>query len=141
MYYALEVAYGLYLGLISIMDIRSKTIPLKWLLCGTIFIPAYFLTGEAGELKTKVLGTIPGAVLMLISVASRGQIGMADAVLIMIMGACIGIGRVISVISISFMAIAAVSMVMLIAGKLNRKSTLPYIPFVLLGYTASAVLI
>ena len=112
----IKAVYGIYLLLMSARDIKCRELPIVMLGAGLVFVPPFILTDNSG------------------GVLSRGQMGAADACVLICMGLCIGIEPVIGVISISLLAIALVSMIMLVMGKLNRKSTLPYIPFALLGY-------
>ena len=129
-----KVCFGIYLLILSAKDIKDKEIPLGLLALGLVFAPLSVLTDEREVIYVYLLGVLPGIAFLLVSFISRGQIGQADAFVLICVGLCNGIEAVIAVISVSLVAIALVSMVMLILGRLNRKSTLPYIPFVLLGY-------
>ena len=134
MRFIVETVYGLYLIFLSVQDYRSKRIPLVLLISGIIFVPLFMLTEDKADIYRHVLGIIPGVAFVFLSLASRGQVGMADAVILVIMGACVSIGQIVGVIAVSLLAIAIFSMLMLLMRKLNRKSTLPFVPFLLLGY-------
>ncbi len=130
----IKAVYGIYLLLMSARDIKCRELPIVMLGAGLVFVPPFILTDNSGGVLSYIYGAIPGIIFLIVSYLSRGQIGAADACVLICMGLCIGIEPVIGVISISLLAIALVSMIMLVMGKLNRKSTLPYIPFALLGY-------
>ena len=130
----IRVCFGLYLGILSVRDIRKREIPILLLGLGLVFVPLFILSDAHEGISGYLLSMIPGVVFLVISYLSRGQLGQADAGVLICVGLCIGFEAVIVVISVSLISIALFSMVMLIVGKLNRKSTLPYIPFVLLGY-------
>ena len=132
-----EAAYGIYLLILSVMDVLRKEIPMNWLIGGIVFVPLGFAAEGTGMVLAHVLGLIPGLLFMFISFASHGQVGMADAAVLTVMGASFCLGQVITVIAVSLFTIAFVSMFLLMTGKLNRKSTLPYIPFIALGYGVS----
>lgn len=130
----IKAVYGIYLLLMSVRDIKYRELPIAMLGAGFIFVPIFILTDNDGGLLSYIYGAIPGIVFLIVSILSRGQMGPADAFVLICMGLCIGIGPVIGVISSSLILIALVSMILLVMGKLNRKSTLPYVPFILTGY-------
>jgi len=132
--------YGIYLALLAVIDVKKRKIPLIWLLAGIVFVPIGIIDEGFETLYTHILGLIPGVLSILIAIVSRGQIGMADAVLLTVTGAFLGFGPSICVISVSLLNIAFVAGLMLMAGKLGRKSTLPYVPFLLLGYVITVVI-
>ena len=136
-----RIAYGIYLFVLAFFDIKKKMVPVSLLLSGLIFIPAFLAEDGFSDVRGNVLGLIPGIIFLLISFVSREQIGRADCILLIILGSCIGIEAVAGIIAFSLILIAICSMVMLTAGRLSRKSTLPYIPFVFLGYLAYIVII
>ena len=130
----IKVCFGFYLLIMSVKDIKNREIPLLLLASGIIFAPLFIMSDDRDGIIRYVTGMIPGIVFMIISFASRGQLGQADAGVLICLGLCIGINGAIAVISVSLTLIAFTAMIMLLTGKFNRKSTLPYIPFVLLGY-------
>ena len=135
----LYVVFGIYIAVLALEDILKKSIPVSLLLVGILFIPAgIFILGKEGfSFSDNALGLIPGAVLLLISYVSRGQIGIADAVLVTLIGAALGIEVVVKVVTAALLLITVFSAIMLILGKLKRKSILPFIPFLLAGYLMS----
>ena len=135
----LIIIYGVYLLVLALIDIKNKQIPVKWLFWALLFIPLFIITGADG-VSDHVLGFIPGGVFFCISFICKGQIGPADAFIVLCTGGCVGLKVIITAVSVSLLGIAGVSAVMLITGKMNRKSTIPYIPFVLFGYVIAFLL-
>ena len=135
----LVAVYGVYLLILAWIDFRNKQIPVKWLLIGPVFVPLFIYVGNDGGILGNALGLIPGVVFFCISFICKGQIGPADAFVILCTGACIGLKAIITAVSVSLFGVAVVSAVMLISRKMNRKSTIPYIPFIFLGYIAAAL--
>ena len=134
------IAYGIYLAALAFVDVKERKIPLKWLLLGIPFIPVSVLADGVGLIYSHVLGVLPGIGFICISLVSHGQMGMADAVLLALTGAFLGFGPSVCVIALSFLGIAIIAMLMLVLNKLGRKSTLPYIPFILFGYMVTMVI-
>lgn len=137
---AVELCFGIYLFLLSLQDIRKKEIPLVELLAGLVFAPFFIMSDDACKIVGYITGAIPGVVFLAVAYLSRGQIGQADACVLICIGLCMGVGPVIGIISASLILVAVTSMIMLIAGRLNRKSTLPFIPFIFAGYIFTAFL-
>ena len=137
----LKILYGLYLLILSGIDIRKKKIHIAALLTGAVFAPLFILSDNDASCEKYILGIIPGVVFFFISLASRGQVGMADAGIILCIGICTGIGGIVSILAVSFIAIALTAIFLLATKKLGRKSSLPFIPFLFLGYIVSVFFI
>ncbi len=133
------VIFGIYIAVLSIEDILKKSIPVLLLAAGILFIPAGLLTegAECFSPADNILGVIPGAVLLIISFVSRGQIGIGDGVLVAITGASLGLEAVVRILTAALILIMLFSGGMLVFGKFKRKSTLPFIPFIFAGYLLS----
>lgn len=123
----------IYLLVLSIIDIKNREISIIAICLGLIFAPVFYLLQENPQLYSNLLGLIPGAVLMLISYASRGQIGIADALLTAVIGGAVGIADCIVIVGVALLSVAPVSGVMLATGKFDRKSRLPFVPFLCVG--------
>ena len=138
---ALYICFGVFLLILSVEDIRKRKIDIRLLLAGTVFTPFCFIFFEDTDLSSHLLGMIPGLLLLAIYFFSRGQIGIADVIAVIMLGVDLGIGMVVSYLSVSFLLIALFSGGMLILGKLRLKSRLPYIPFLFVGYVITIVTI
>lgn len=136
MYLVCKILFGVYLAYLSVEDIRKKSLPVLGIAAGLLFVP-FFVISE-GTLNITLLdnlkGMIPGGLLIFISFLSRGQIGIGDGAVVLITGVAIGIGNIVIVLTGALLLISVFSMLMLLLGKLNRKSTLPFVPFVFAGY-------
>ncbi|MBO4421423.1 MAG: prepilin peptidase [Lachnospiraceae bacterium] len=135
----LYVIFGIYIAVLSLEDLLKKSVPVALLAAGVLFIPAGLLTegAESISVADNILGLIPGAMLLVISFVSRGQIGVGDGGLVMMLGASLGIETVIRILTAALLLITVFSGIMLVMRKLKRKSTLPFIPFLFAGYILS----
>ena len=136
MYLVCKILFGVYLTYLSVEDIRKKSLPVPGIAAGLLFVPFFVITEGASNitLLDNLKGMIPGVLLIFISFLSRGQIGIGDGAVVLITGVAIGIGNIVIVLTGALMLISVFSMLMLLLGKLNRKSTLPFVPFVFAGY-------
>ncbi|MBR3484205.1 MAG: prepilin peptidase, partial [Lachnospiraceae bacterium] len=96
----LYVIFGIYIAVLSLEDLLKKSVPVALLAAGVLFIPAGLITegAESISIADNILGLIPGAVLLVISFVSRGQIGAGDGCLVMMLGASLGIETVIRIL-------------------------------------------
>lgn len=126
----------LWLGILSVLDLRRKRIPVWLLAVGGIILAIMSIDPCAREVKGTaevVLGLIPGALLLLMAVATR-KAGIADGIVLLLLSLpldyrmCI-VGFVFSLLIMSF-----VSLCLLVLGEVKGNSKLPYLPFLLAGY-------
>ena len=84
--------------------------------------------------KDILCGMLPGASIIMLSVMTGQAVGSGDGMMLMVIGAAGGV--YVSVMTLMFAStIAAVMMpVLLIAGKVKKKSTIAFIPYLLAGY-------
>lgn len=64
---------------------------------------------------------------------------MADAVILLILGISMGLGNSISVLMIALFIVCGYSGIMLLLKKVNKKSQVPFLPFLFIGYIASVL--
>lgn len=131
------VIFFLVLG--SIWDVKKKSVPYMYLLLWGIVALVYLISNSLikknGDIWITVLfGIIPGIVCLLISYVSREQIGYGDGWAILLMGALLGISRVMKLLLAAFSLLTVIAIFLLITKKAKRKSTIPFIPFLFLGY-------
>lgn len=76
-------------------------------------------------------GLIPGMCMLLISFASNQSVGYGDGLTILMLGLLVGFKLCVGILCLSLFLISIYSIVLLIIKKANRKTTIPYIPFLL----------
>ena len=75
----IKAVYGIYLLLMSARDIKCRELPIVMLGAGLVFVPPFILTDNSGGVLSYIYGAIPGIIFLIVSYLSRGQIGAADA--------------------------------------------------------------
>lgn len=132
--YAGTIGTGVLLIILGIQDIRFKTIKLKsllWILpffCLDVIFHTELLVWE------RLLGVLIGICLLVVSKVSRGQVGMGDGYVLCTIGATIGFSRNLELLCYSMFIAALAAMVLLVIKHYNKKQTMPFIPFLFLGY-------
>lgn len=133
--------YGTLLFLLfsSFLDIRKREIS----------IPVTLLFGLAGVVYSVRTGRtmtdylIPLGIGILIlggSVLTRGQVGMGDGWMLLALGCMLRMECYIQMACIGMLLAAAYSGVLMLVFRKNRKTELPLVPFLLLGYVGGMII-
>lgn len=117
----------------SLTDVKQKSVP-WWIIVPGIILSLACSVIFGGFLFTKLLTSlIPGIVLLGISVGIKDSIGMADALLSMIIGITTGLKYAICILLAAFMLAALVSLILIVVKKAGRKKKIPFVPFLSAG--------
>ena len=133
--------YGTLLFLLfsSFLDIRKREIS----------IPVTLLFGLAGVVYSVRTGRtmtdylIPLGIGFLIlggSVLTRGQVGMGDGWMLLALGCMLRMECYIQMACIGMLLAAAYSGVLMLVFRKNRKTEIPLVPFLLLGYVGGMII-
>lgn len=122
---------GLYLAVCAIQDYRSRKISLRlsFLAGGTaVLINLFPLRNPAGILPY-LAGLLPGVLLLLLAFACGGAAGTGDGICYLILGAFQGAEKVWVLLVSSLLLTSAAGGILLLAGKVNGKTRLPFLTF------------
>ena len=133
--------YGTLLFLLfsSFLDVRKREIS----------IPVTLLFGLAGVVysvrsgRTMTDYLIPLGIGILIlggSVLTRGQVGMGDGWMLLALGCMLRMECYIQMACIGMLLAAAYSGVLMLVFRKNRKTEIPLVPFLLLGYVGGMII-
>ncbi|MDF2473797.1 MAG: peptidase prepilin type [Anaerocolumna sp.] len=123
-----------WLILCSYQDVKRKQINTMLILIGAVVIlAASFLQGDL-DLMERLLGLTPGIILLLLSYITRGQIGIGDGLIICGIGICFGLLETVVLLAYGLFGSAIFAVIILCIHKADRKKTIPFVPFILLGY-------
>ena len=123
----------------SFLDIRKREIS----------IPVTLLFGLAGVVYSVRTGRtmtdylIPLGIGILIlggSVLTRGQVGMGDGWMLLALGCMLRMECYIQMACIGMLLAAAYSGVLMLVFRKNRKTEIPLVPFLLLGYVGGMII-
>ncbi|MCI7088039.1 MAG: hypothetical protein MR954_09535 [Lachnobacterium sp.] len=129
------------LGIMSVEDIRKKGIKRLWLI-GLGIVGLIFTIADAEVLCVSfLLRFVPGVVFVLLAWATREQIGMGDALLILVMGWYLNTIELVDVCLLAFFIAGLVALVLLVVIKKSKKFELPMVPFIFAGYVVMLCLV
>ncbi len=125
---------GIWLLLCCWQDIRKKKIHVILIGIGCVAVLfCSFLTGEL-TIWSRLAGLSPGVVLLVINRITGGQIGIGDGLIVSIMGIGLGFNEIAFILAYGLFGSGIFSIGLILFCKVNRKVTIPFIPFILLGY-------
>ena len=104
-----------------------------FILCGGYFGNATW--------QSRVGGVAVGVDIILFAYFSKEAVGIADGIVISVCGAAFGLYETVTLCFLAAVYAAGFSVVLLILKKAGRKSRIPFLPFLLLGYVTMRLFI
>jgi len=124
----------MWLLLCSWQDIKNKKINV--ILIGMGFLVLLISTLILGNLTiwNRLAGLTLGIILLSLNPITKGQIGIGDGIIVCITGLCLGFPQNAILLAYALFGSAMFSIVLLVIRRVNRKRTIPFVPFLLIGY-------
>ncbi|MCR5102501.1 MAG: prepilin peptidase [Butyrivibrio sp.] len=119
-----------------LFDIRKKKIPLYMIFfIGIISVAMtiYNMIFGNERIEEVAAGLFPGITLFIVSFLTKEGIGYGDCFIILFAGMILGIEKMIMILMTAFVLSSILSVFLFVLKKVNRKSTLPFVPFLFLG--------
>lgn len=136
----LYLIYSAILLTVSYIDVRQGIIPNKFIYPAIAFalVAMFYSPGW----QSALLGGVVGTIFLIIPVILYGpeRAGIGDVKLCLFLGLILGFPSLVYALIISFVVAAIFALVGIASGKLNRKSTIPFAPFLTLGALVCFVL-
>lgn len=125
-----KIICSVYLGGISLCDIRKRTIPVWMLFAGSLLaITDICIMGWKAEI---IVEMVPGIMLLFLTKMTEA-IGMADGIVLILLGSICRDGQALLIFCVSLIYIFLYSMILYMLRR-DRKKRIPYIPFLFLAY-------
>lgn len=125
---------GIFLFIESIRDIRKREISMISVGIFGVLGIVLQLISDASNWYSMLAGALVGVVVLLSAKITCEKIGYGDGWLLVVTGIYLGFRYNLFLFAIALFLSAVVSMVLMVFKKVNRKSAIPFIPFVLGGY-------
>ena len=133
------IIYGLLLIcliIMSIQDIKEKKVSAIYLIIVSVLAAGnviYVLITAETDIYHWLPGIMPGLIICGIKVVARGAIGLADCVIVLLLGAFLEISELIVALLIMMIVMTIVSLFAVVVKKADKKTTIPMIPFITAG--------
>ena len=125
---------GILLFILGIQDIKRKEISCWWLISVLPLIMIELIPPSEIAFMERVFGGLLGLFFIILSKVTKGQIGIGDGYVLCALGVILGISKATILLSYAFLLTSIVSIVLLVFFRCNRKKTIPFVPFLFLGY-------
>lgn len=122
-----------FLLMITCHDIKERLIPISWLLLGILIAMVRMINNPNFNFLESCFGSVAiGILLIMISKITRQGIGMGDAYVFVFISMLIGWRMAGTIFLFSILLAGLLGMVLYTLKKVSRKTTLPFMPFVLI---------
>lgn len=127
---------GPVLAVLAIIDVKKKKIPVGPVLIMGVILLLIRLSSNltAGEF---VCGLLPGVVFLAIAWMTKEKIGVGDGLLMLCLGMGYRVEQMMAITGIALLVAAMFSMILIVLKKANRKTALPFLPFLFVGWMVS----
>lgn len=134
------IGMSLFLLLCSMQDIREKRISVKMLvLFGILFLVMSLLFDQI-SIEQRMCNMLPGMLAFLLAFFTKEQFGYGDAACLIVLGNIIYSDVLWGAIMGGLVLFSVCSMVLLAGKKADRKTTLPFLPFLSAGVLWQTIL-
>lgn len=119
-------------------DIKKKAVPKMYLVVWAVGAMTYLVLEIASKqnIFSIFLALIPGVVVLFLSVITGEQIGIGDGLILLCIGCFQGVKDVLCMMFFSFVILTVFLMLLLVMGRIGRKSRVPFVPFMFMGQLA-----
>lgn len=132
--------FGIYMIILSVMDLKKKKLDLRFLLSGFLIAAAGCLCERDTPPVLLAAGGGTGLVFLIISRVTKEAFGYGDSILITVTGCLIGFWNLLSVLMAAFFMAAMFSMFLLTVRHFSRKAVFPFVPFLAAGYIGGMII-
>ncbi|MCT4596425.1 MAG: A24 family peptidase [Vallitalea sp.] len=131
---SLEITAWLLIS-ISITDIKYKEVNINIIIFSVILGVILLVINQNIKWYESLIGLFGiGGILVGISYITKGSIGMGDAYVIGVTGLLLGYKMAIAILLYSLVLSSILGIILMILGKVNRKTRLPMVPFILSAF-------
>lgn len=124
----------------AITDFRKKEINIPASVILVFAAVGMYFWGKDISLTNAIIGFAEGLILILVSVATKGQIGIGDGILLAAFGLMLGGRDNMVMFFFACLSSAFVSALMMIIKKADKKTRIPFVPFMVPGFLTMVLL-
>lgn len=122
------------LGICSITDVRRQSIHSIMVMGFGIAGVMIHLCQQQMTVYSLVAGAAIGVLVMLLSAALKGMVGIGDGLVLTVSGIYLGAARNMRLLCGGLLLTAIYGLVLLVFFKKKKNDTVPFVPFLLLSY-------
>ena len=134
MNYIEDISILIFLIICSISDIKSKKIYVKWWVVFSVAGVVESILLDTNWVIKILFGILPGLLLYIFSIVSKGEIGKGDSFVVMCIGVTIGIRKSLEIFILGLFFTVIISLPYLFYKRKNWRLRVPFIPFLLMAF-------
>lgn len=127
------------LALCTAQDMKKRQIRLNFVLVFGILGVFFHMLWRMLSIGNILLGMSVGAALLLLSVLTKGGIGVGDALILVVTGIYLGLEKNLELFLFGLFLCSMWSLCLLVLRKKSRKDSIPFVPFLLAAYMGMLV--
>lgn len=121
------------------MDLKKREISL--VSAGIFAVAGIFGAWYQGKIGWQYAAAVAvGLIFLAISFMTKGELGMGDSLLIIALGTMLSLEELVMVLMMAMAGCTVYAGVLLLGFRKNRKTQIPFVPFLLLGYTGGLLM-
>jgi len=124
----------------AVKDFRKKELDIPVLGILVVAAMVMIFLGKDISVSNAIIGLAEGLLLILVSVMTKGQIGMGDGILLAACGLMLGGKDNMVMFFFACLSSAIVSVLIMIIKKADKKTTIPFVPFMIPGFLIMVLL-
>ena len=124
----------------ALKDFRKKEVNIPILGILAIAAMVMIFLGKDISVSNAIIGLAEGLLLILVSVMTKGQIGIGDGILLAACGLMLGGKDNMVMFFFACLSSAIVSVLIMIIKKADKKTTIPFVPFMIPGFLIMVLL-
>ncbi len=129
-----------FLILCSLQDIKEQKLSVKMLLLsGALFMISSHLFDQISY-GQRVAGMLPGMLAFVLAFMTKEQIGYGDAACLTVLGNVVSVEILFGAIAGGLFLLSICSIILLVRKKADRKTTLPFVPFLTAGMIGQMIM-
>lgn len=130
----------LFLLLCSVQDIKEKKLSVRMLVLSGILFLVLSLMFERIPWERRIVNLMPGMTALVLAFLTREQIGYGDAACLIVLGNVISARSLSGAILMGLLLADLCSVALFVQKKANRRTTLPFVPFLTAGMLCQIVI-
>ena len=130
----------IFLGICTLTDLKDRNIYTLWYIINGALGIGINLVLKDHSVVDLAIGAIIGMIFMMISALTKQKIGFGDAMVILTIGLILGGILCFNIVIWAFLLCSVISTAGMMALKLKINTSMPFIPFLLMGCIVALVL-
>lgn len=122
------------LGAYGVEDLKKREITTPFLVIPAVLLISVQFFQQQQSWYTLWGGVAVGAAVLILSVLSRGRIGLGDGMVLLVTGIGLGGSQNLELLMISLLYAAFFSGFLLLVKRASKNGEIPFVPFLFLGY-------